>query len=154
MQINLKRWGLWIPPMLAGMTMVSTGAHAATLTIDVGNVRNARGHVHIEACPQDRFLKDDCPYSGETAAQAGVTSVVIRNLPPGRYALQATHDENDNHRVDRALFGIPREGVGFSNDARISLGPPKWADAMIVVTGDARLHLTMRYFLGASGPAR
>ena len=90
---------------------------------------------------------------GETAAQVGVTSVVIRNLPPGRYALQATHDENDNHRVDRALFGIPREGVGFSNDARISLGPPKWADAMIVVTGDARLRLNMRYFLGASGPA-
>jgi uncharacterized protein (DUF2141 family) len=154
MRIDLKRWGLWIPPMFAAMTMVSMGACAATLTIDVGNVRNARGHVHIEACPQDRFLKEDCPYSGETAAQSGVTSVIIRNLPPGRYALQAFHDENDNHRVDRALFGIPREGVGFSNDARISLGPPKWADAMIVVTGDARLHLTMRYFLGASGPAQ
>ena len=156
MRLYPKRCSLWIPAF-AGMTALAAGtalpAHAATLTIDVGNVRNARGHVHIDACPQDRFLKDDCPYSGEAAAQPGVTNVTIRNLPPGRYALQAFHDENDNHRVDRALFGIPREGVGFSNDARISLGPPKWADAMVAVTGDARLHLNMRYFLGASGPA-
>lgn len=136
--------------LLAGIALP---AAAATLTIDIGNVRNDRGHVHVDACPQDRFLKDDCPYSGEAAAQSGVTTVVIRNVPPGRYALQAFHDENDNHRVDRAIFGIPREGIGFSNDARIVLGPPKWADAVFTVAGDMKLRLKMRYFMGTLSTA-
>ena len=127
--------------------------NAATLTAQIDNVRNARGHVHIDVCPQDRFLKEDCPYSGEAPARPGMTTVTVQGVPPGNYAVQAFHDENDNHRVDRALFGIPREGVGFSNDAPIRLGPPKWADAAFAISGDMRIRLKMRYFLGASGPA-
>jgi len=127
--------------------------NAATLTAEIDNVRNARGHVHIDVCPQDRFLKEDCPYSGEAAARPGMTTVTVQGVPPGNYAVQAFHDENDNLRVDRALFGIPREGVGFSNDAPIRLGPPKWADAAFAISGDMRIRLKMRYFLGAPGPA-
>ena len=45
-----------------------------------------------------------------------------RSRRAGRYAVQAFLDENGNGEVDRALFGIPKEGVGFSNDAKIRLG--------------------------------
>lgn len=125
---------------------------AASLIIEVDNVRNARGHVHVDVCPQDRFLKDDCPYSADAPARSGTTLVTVQNVPPGHYAIQAFHDENDNHRVDRVLFGIPEEGVGFSNDAPIRLGPPKWDAAMVAIAGDVHLRLRMRYFLGAAGP--
>ena len=125
---------------------------AATLTAEIGNVRNARGHVHIDICPEDRFLKDNCPYAGEAPATPGLTIVVVHNVAPGRYAVQAYQDENDNHDVDRALFGIPKEGIGFSRDARIGLGPPKWKDAVFAIDGDTRIRLNLRYFLGPSGP--
>jgi uncharacterized protein (DUF2141 family) len=138
--------------LLAFLMIGATPAPAATLTAEIDNVRNARGHIHIDICPQDRFLKDNCPYSGEAAALPGKTIVIIRDIPAGRYAVQAFHDENDNHRVDRALFGIPKEGVGFSNDAPIGLGPPKWADAAFAINNDTAIRLRMRYFLGASGP--
>jgi len=139
--------------LLAFLMIGAMPASAATLTAEIDNVRNARGQVHIDVCPQDRFLKDDCPYSGDAIARPGKTIVIVRDVPPGRYAVQAFHDENDNHRVDRALFGIPKEGVGFSNDAPIGLGPPKWADAAFAITNDTAIRLRMRYFLGASGPA-
>ena len=130
-------------------------APTGTLTIDVGNIRNTRGRVHVDICPKDRFLEDGCPFSGEAPAAEGVTTVVVRNLPPGRYAAQAFHDENGNGKVDRALFGIPKEGVGFSRDARIALSAPKWRDAEFDFTGqDERIGFRMRYFLGASGPPK
>ena len=73
--------------------------------------------------------------------------------PAGHYAVQAFHDENANGKVDRALFGIPKEGIGFSNDAPIHLSPPKWADAVFAFDGgDQVIALKMRYMLGASGP--
>jgi uncharacterized protein (DUF2141 family) len=138
--------------LLALLPGIFVPAMAATVSAGIGNIRNARGHVHIDICPQQHFLKEDCPYSGEAPAHAGTTWVTVHGVPSGDYAIQAFHDENDNHRVDRALFGIPKEGVGFSNDAPIGLGPPKWDAAKVAISGDTHLRLRMRYFLGASGP--
>lgn len=124
-----------------------------TLTINVSNVRVAKGRIHVDICPQDKFLKDDCPYSGEAPARLGTTQVIVRDLPPGQYAAQAFHDENSNAKVDRALFGIPKEGVGFSNDARIGFGPPSWKNAVFGFAGqNAVIGFKLRYFLGPSGP--
>lgn len=124
------------------------------LTIDVGNVRIAKGNVHVDVCPEALFLKDNCPWTGNARARLGDTRVTVTNLPAGRYAVQAFLDENSNGEVDRALFGIPKEGVGFSNDAKIRLGPPKFAEAAFEFDGNARsIRLNLRYFLGAQGPS-
>jgi len=128
-------------------------APGQTLTINVGNVRTAKGVVHVDICPQDKFLKDDCPWSGQAPARLGTTQVIVRDLPPGHYAAQAFHDENGNTKVDRALFGIPKEGVGFSRDARISFGPPSWASAVFGYNGSSStINFSLRYFLGPKGP--
>lgn len=121
----------------------------------MGNVRNAKGRVRVDICPEAAFLGDGCAYAGTAPARAGITTVILRGVPAGRYAAQAFHDENDNGRVDRALFGIPKEGVGFSNDAPIRLAPPKFADAAIDLDGRPRaIAFRMRYFLGAAAPGR
>lgn len=134
-------------PVTAG-DMPGTG----TLHVEIGNVRSARGRVHIDLCTQTQFLKD-CPISGDAPARVGMTMVTVTGLPPGRYAVQAFHDENGNGKIDQELFGIPKEGVGFSNDARIKLGPPKWTDAMFDTTGgEQAIKLNLRYFIG--GDAR
>ena len=141
---------------IAGLAVpVTAGSQQAegVLTIDVGNVRVARGTVHIDICPQAQFLKDNCPWAADAPAQVGVTRLVVRHLPPGRYAAQAFLDENNNKEVDRALFGIPEEGVGFSNDAKIGFGPPKFADAVFTFNGPSQaIRFNLRYFLGAKGP--
>lgn len=123
---------------------------SATLTVEVDGVRNARGTIHIDICRQAEFLKD-CPVHGEARAVAGRTIVTVSNLLPGTYAAQVFHDENGNGKVDRALFGIPKEGVGFSNDAPIRFSPPKWAAAMFQLTDDKTITLKLRYFSGGDG---
>ncbi|QJU57521.1 DUF2141 domain-containing protein [Sphingomonas sp. AP4-R1] len=138
---------------IAVALMLAAAAGTGTLTIDVGNVRSNKGKVHLDVCPQSLFLKDGCPYSTETPAHEGQVTLTIENLPPGHYAIQAFHDENDNRHVDRGLFGIPTEGVGFSRDARIVLSPPKWDDAVFDFDGKAtQTALKMRYFTGRKGP--
>jgi len=126
----------------------------APVTIEVANVRNTQGTIRLAICPRGQFLHENCPLHAEAPARAGVTFVTIANVPPGDYAAQAFHDENNNGRVDRALFGIPKEGVGFSRDARIVLGPPKWADAVFTHGAVPQtLRFALRYFLGPASPA-
>lgn len=143
------------PAARAGVGAIAapTPAARADLTIDVDNVRNASGVVHVDVCPEAHFLKDDCPWAGDAPAHVGSTRVTVHDLPAGRYAVQAFHDENRNHRVDRALLGIPKEGIGFSNDAPVRMGPPHFADAVFDFAGHpATIHFRLRYFLGRSGP--
>ncbi len=52
-------------------------------------------------------------------------------IPPGRYAIQAYHDEDGNGRVRRGLFGIPAEVIGFSRHAPVRLGAHRFEDAAI-----------------------
>jgi len=139
------------PVVLLGL--MAAAAPAGTLEVRVTNVRDARGVVHVDICPEAQFLKDDCPWSGNAPARPGMTVVTVEGVPAGHYAAQVFHDANRNGKTDRNFLGIPLEGVGFSNDAPIRLAPPKFADAAFDHgTGTQSITLKMRYFTGPSGP--
>lgn len=143
------RLPILLPLILAAAPAMGQGG----LTIEVDNVRSSKGHVRLDVCPESLFLKDNCPASGAAPAHVGRTIVTISGLRPGRYAVQAYLDENDNQEVDRGLFGIPKEGVGFSNDAPIRLSPPKFKDAAFdFYGGNQVIKLDLRYFTGPKGP--
>lgn len=130
----------------AGHPAAIAQAPSAMLIVHVTEVRSVSGSVHVDICTMGQFLKS-CTHSGAAPAVLGTTDVIVRNLPPGRYAAQVFHDKNGNGEVDRRLFGIPKEGIGFSNDARISFGPPKFADAAFTYNGGVQsIALRLRYF--------
>lgn len=144
--------------MIAAIAAIAVGAllgaanAPGTLRVEISNVRARTGTVHVDICTEAQFLRD-CPRSAEAPAIVGTTTVTLAGLPPGRYAAQVYYDENGNRKIDRALFGIPREGVGFSNDARIRFAPPKWEEAVFAYDGQPRtIQLKLRYFIGRNAP--
>lgn len=74
------------------------------------------------------------------------TTLHFIDVKPGTYAIALLHDENDNGRADRVLLVLPKEGFGFSRNAPLDMGPPKFASAAFHV-GDKNLteHIRMRY---------
>jgi uncharacterized protein (DUF2141 family) len=80
----------------------------------------------------------------ETEKAVARTSSVISNqhavcdfpgVAPGTYAVSVIHDENSNGKLDTNFMGIPREGVGASNNARGHFGPPKFDAASFRFSG-------------------
>jgi uncharacterized protein (DUF2141 family) len=65
------------------------------------------------------------------------------DIPPGMYALAVIHDENMNGKLDTNWLGAPREGYGFSNDAKALLSAPAFAAASFPYDGQ-NLELTIR----------
>jgi len=59
----------------------------------------------------------------------------FEGIPPGTYALVVLHDENMNGKVDTNWIGIPKEGYGFSNDAKASFSAPSFQDASFLYDG-------------------
>ena len=130
------------------LTAQASAVSAAIVEIAVTGVANARGHIHVDLCTQDTFLKDNCPYAGTAVATPGSTVVTIAGVPPGEYAAQVFHDEHDDGEVHRTVFGIPTEPIGFSNDAPLHLRGPKFKEAAFAVEhGVERITLRLRKVL-------
>ncbi len=93
------------------------------------------------------FLHPHCPWKARVAAQKGTVVATITGVPPGVYAAQAFHDENDNGKLERSLLGLPREAMGFSNDAPMRMGPPRFESAAFTVSGDlVAIGFSLKYF--------
>ncbi len=130
------------------MMLCPAWAHAGELQVVVTNVRNAHGHVVVGVCSVERFLTGDCEFNASAKAQPGETVVIVPNVAPGIWAVQAFLDENDNEEVDRDLIGIPTEGIGFSNNAPFRFGPPKFQNAAFqLALGGGRITLRLRYLI-------
>ena len=58
------------------------------------------------------------------------------------------HDENANGKADRAMGMMPKEGFGFSRDAKVKMGPPAFDEAAVEIDRAPRtLPIRMRYIL-------
>jgi len=73
---------------------------------------------------EDKFFK-----SAIVTATGDSVTVIIPDVPPGRYAVAAYADSNNNGKQDTNFFGKPTELYGFSNDARAMFGPPDYSKA-------------------------
>lgn len=131
----------------AALILISAGAaHATQVEVMVTGVRDTKGHVHVDICTRDTFLKEDCPYSGDANSTPGGTLVTVNNVPPGEYAVQAFQDKTDQGVIHQGLLGIPKEPIGFSNNAPLRLRGPSFRDAAIDVgRGVKRITLTLRH---------
>ncbi len=125
-------------------------AAAADLVIEVRGVRSDSGRIYVAVhTPREgeKFPYADGMFAGvQQQAHAGAMRFVLRDLPAGRYAVNAFHDENGNGDLDANFLGIPKEGYGFANDPPTHFGPPDF-EASAVTVGDtpATAAMTMTY---------
>lgn len=116
--------------------------------VTVTELRSAKGQILacLTARP-DAF--PDCskdPGALTAIVDAGRTvRFTFRGVVPGTYAISLLHDENGNGKADKALM-IPREGFGFSRDAKLRMGPPRFDAAAFAVADDpVHQQIRMRY---------
>lgn len=142
----MKRALLLLPILL----LPGNAPETTTISIDLTGLRNKTGLIHVcmtarpKAFPKGCDADPDRRVASAKASDAG--PLVLRNVPPGRYAIAVLHDENSNRKMDMALF-LPKEGYAFSRDAPIRMAPPRFdAAAFEVLPGNpVRMTLKVRY---------
>ena len=133
-------------PLLAAAPAPESPAHGSNVSVTVSGLRSAKGQVLACLTAQPRAFPDCAkdPASHKLAVAVGTEAVRLDfgAVSPGRYAIALLHDENGNGKADMALF-MPREGFGFSRDAPVRFGPPRF-DAAAFVVADVAIHQTVR----------
>jgi uncharacterized protein (DUF2141 family) len=130
-------------PALAHQTPAAT---TCTLIVHIDGFRNQKGDAGLSLFNS----ADGWPENNDKSLQhgphpfTGTSTTITLQVLPGRYAVVALHDENNNHKLDRNMFGIPKEGFGFSNNPKVLLSAPSFDTAAIPVacpTTETTIHL-------------
>ena len=152
-------WKWWLGAAL--LVIGGLPVQAADLTLTVEGVRSNTGEVLIGVYENADAFKRAIDSSATKSAllpqawriigvslraKAGSQSIIFTQLPPGRYAVIAFHDENDNGLLDANAWGVPTEGFGFSNNAHGFLSAPSF-DAAAIELGslDENISISLLY---------
>lgn len=132
---NLQLSGSSFLPFVCACSIMSgiVPAHAVPLQVSVTGVRDSNGTVAVCVFDTDESFPDCSGDPAVTSRRQQAVSGTMRfdfDVAPGRHAVSVLHDENNNGRLDTNIFGIPREGVGVSNNPPPRSGPPRFADAV------------------------
>ena len=105
------------------------------IKILVSNIEEKRGTIHYGVYNNPKLFPDEDGKilgGSEDVSKVIEGGLLIDNLEESNYAIAIFHDKNSNNKFD-TFFSIPKEKFGFSKNARVFLGPPKFEDASFFV---------------------
>jgi len=109
-----------------------TQSKKGNLKIVVNNIKSKTGQVGFFLFnSSDGFSSqtEKALISGYGKITGNSVEYTFMNLAFGTYAVYVFHDEDNNKKLNTNFIGMPKEGVGVSNNAKGHFGPPKYNDA-------------------------
>lgn len=105
-----------------------------SLLLQVKNITNKKGCIRIAMYKEENhFLKNEHSFLKKMIPidTAGTMEIVLPNLQYGQYAIAIYHDANNNDKLDKNIFGIPKEPYGFSNNPKAKWRAPKFHETSV-----------------------
>lgn len=98
-----------------------------TLIVEVNNAKPNEGQIIISVFNSKKtFLKESYVSKTKAVDSNGQAFFEIIDLPTGIYSVSAIYDEDSDGELKTGFMGIPKELVGFSNNAKGTFGPPSF----------------------------
>jgi uncharacterized protein (DUF2141 family) len=109
-----------------------TQVKKGNLKVVVKNYRNTTGQVGFFLFNSENGFPghtEKALLSGFVKTAGNSVEYTFTNLAMGTYAVYVYHDENNDKKLTTNFIGMPKEGIGVSNNAKGHFGPPKFIDA-------------------------
>jgi uncharacterized protein (DUF2141 family) len=147
---------VWLVEPARAESPAAAAKPSANLTIRIEQVSPRGGMLRLGVYDAAHYPDDKSTpvASADVPAEAGVITISLKNLPPGRYAIESFQDINANGRMDTNWLGLPLEPYGFSRDARPFLSKPGFgAVAFTLAPGEnsQTLHLQNSHHVADAG---
>jgi len=115
------------------------------LIVTVSNLYPVEGEIYIAIYDhKESYMSEEMAvFRKVVAVEAGTQSIVFSDVAEGEYAVVVFQDLDDNEKLNLSTFGIPREPYGFSNNARGTMGPPKFDNAKFSFSGNMEIEIEL-----------
>ena len=132
--------------LLATLPLLLGAGETGSLSVTVSGIRNTNGTM-LACVWRDKASFPTCQKSSTAIRKnvritGGTMTVRFTGLAPGSYAASVHHDEDGNGKLKTNFIGMPKEGVGISNNPG---GIPRWSKSLVQVGAGSSIAITMRY---------
>ena len=94
---------------------------------------------------EKNYMKNPTASRSVAVNEDGKAQIIFEKLTPGEYAVTVYYDEDSDGKLDKNLFGIPKEKVGFSNNAKPRMGPAPYKKARFMLTPEkSKINITLK----------
>ena len=139
MKLLLLILGAWFVLTAALTPLYAKDSGTCTLKVVAHEYRNLKGKICVAVYDKEDGWLDGGKYvvhSKCVSPQKKETTIAFDNVKHGQYGVSLFHDEDENGELETNWIGMPKEGIGISNNARGSFGPPSFKDAAFAVNKD------------------
>ena len=131
---------------LALLLSSSAGAQSTPIELSV-NVSGGKANVGQAILSvfgsSNEYLKQPLIEQRARIDQNGAAVFAITFDSPGTYAVSVVYDEDNSGDLKAGLFGIPKEPVGFPNNARGRFGPPPFSKTSFELHADKAIDIEL-----------
>ena len=127
--------------ILVAISFSSFAQDTFNLNVEITNFRNSKGTVLIQVFNKDKEIVKTL----EAKIMDKKSNFSIANLKKGEYAIRYYHDENNNKELDFNWMGVPKEGYGYSNNAKAMFSEPEFKDWLFQLDKNKILNLECYY---------
>lgn len=132
--------------LMAASTGASITEDKFAINLVVSGADPGVGQVLVSLFDSSETYMRDPMIEAEAAVNSeGRADFDLGKHSPGEYAVVVIYDKNGNGKLDTGLFRIPKEKIGFSNNAKGRIGPAKWNDARFFLSdSDIRIDVQLK----------
>ena len=122
-------------------------ADQGAVEVRIEGISSTQGQVYAsiflsaEGFPGNKDMAYD--YRAAPAAD-GTIVLFFESVPAGEFVVAVLHDTDANQELSFNALGMPKEGYGFSRDARARFGPPKFEKAAVSIEAGESKTLTVK----------
>jgi uncharacterized protein (DUF2141 family) len=112
-----------------------------SLEIEITGLKSDSGLIMLQLFDENEIVINQV----SAEIKENKSSVLFRNLKPGKYAFRFFHDENLSGELETTSIGIPTEGYGFSNNAYGPFGPKPFKEWLFELSADKKMEVRTKY---------
>ena len=134
--------------LITAILLMAKMSFAQTVSVQINELKSDKGICEVclfskaEGFPDESKNAVSCI---KVKIKDKIASASFKALKPGYYAVVVYHDENNNGELDTNFLGIPKEGIGVSNNVKPKMGKPKFDAAKFALTADKSIIINIKY---------
>ncbi|RIW15102.1 DUF2141 domain-containing protein [Algoriphagus lacus] len=122
----------WILSLSLILSQPFGNQSTGVIDLQINSAKSDKGVMRILVFKSPKGFPDEIDHSVKALSlriKDKGSRIEIKDLPPGKYAIAAFHDEDENGKINTNPVGYPIEKYGFSNNAKAYFGPPEFEKA-------------------------
>jgi len=131
--------------LLFASALATQMAAGATLKVIIDGISKTDGVIQIILFNSEGEWLKNGVRAEKASPVTPSTEVTFVGLPAGEYGVYVHDDVNNNGKLDKGMFGKPKEPYGFSNNSGGMFGPAEWSEAKLVLSEtDMEIHIQVK----------